>query len=312
MPHPFLLGPFLLGRRFFLLLGVLMLMAASPVERLRVAAVIDGDTLELEDGRRLRLAGIEAAKPPASGGVDAEPGRRWSLAEAASAALTELALGRELTIHGEGRREAHTDRHGRLVAQLVRDDGLWLQGELLARGHARVHTQPDTRALAREMLAVEAKARAAERGIWRTRVYAVRPAEPDALLRVRDSFQIVEGRVLRVTKAGNEAYLDFGEDWRTDVTVHIARGPLGDVRKAGIDPLSYEGRTVRVRGWVGLRSGPMIEITHPEQIERVEDGPGPVARAPALSQDVSRDASRILPQDKAPAPREDAGEEDME
>ena len=299
MPHPFLPAG-----RLFLLLGALMLMAASPVERLRVAAVIDGDTLELEDGRRLRLAGIEAAKPPANGGNDADPSRRWPLAEAATAALKELALGRELTIHGEGRGDAHTDRHGRLVAQLVRDDGLWLQGELLARGHARVHTQPDTRALARAMLAAEAKARGAERGIWRSRVYAVRPAEPDALRRDRDSFQIVEGRVLRVTKAGNEAYLDFGEDWRTDVTVHIARGPLGEVRKAGIDPLSFEGRTVRVRGWVGLRSGPMIEITHPEQIERVEDGHGPAARAPA--------PSRILPQDKAPVPQEDAGEEDSE
>jgi hypothetical protein len=158
------------------------------------------------------------------------------------------------------------------------------------------------------MLAAEASARAAERGIWRTRVYAVRPAEPDALLRDRDSFQVVEGRVQRVTKAGSEAYLDFGEDWRTDVTVHIARGPLRDVRKAGIDPLSYEGRTVRVRGWVGLRNGPMIEVTHPEQIERVEDGRGPVARAPAMFLDASQD----LPQDKAPAPQDDAGDEGVE
>ena len=306
MPHPFLPSHFLPARWLFLFLGLLMLMAAAPVERLRVAAVVDGDTLELEDGRRLRLAGIEAAKPPSNGlGNEADPGRRWPLAEAATAALKELALGRELTIREEGRGDVHTDRHGRLVAQVMRDDGLWLQGEMLARGHARVHTQPDTRALAREMLAVEAKARAAERGIWRTRAYAVRPAaEPDALRRDRDSFQVVEGRVLRVTKAGNEAYLDFGEDWRTDVTVHIARGPLRDVQKAGIDPLSYEGRTVRVRGWVGLRNGPMIEITHPEQIERVEGGRGPVARAPA--------ASQVLPQDRTAAPQDDAGDEGIE
>lgn len=240
-------------------------MAAAPLDRLRVTAVIDGDTLELEDGRRVRLAGIEAAKPPPG----AEADRRWPLAEAATAALKELAVGRTLTVRGE----AATDRHGRVVAHVVREDGLWLQGELLARGHARVHTQPDARALAQEMLTAEAAARKAERGIWRTRVYAVRPADPETLRRDRDSFQIVEGRVLRVTKWSSDAYLDFGADWRTDVTVHIGRAALRDFAKARIDPLSYEGRMVRVRGWVGLRSGPMIEATHPEQIERLEDAP---------------------------------------
>ncbi|MBP2296673.1 thermonuclease family protein [Azospirillum rugosum] len=257
----------------------LLLMTLAPAEaaaqRLRAAGVIDGDTLELEDGRRLRLAGIEAAKPP----PNAAPGTRWPLAEAATTALAELALGRNLSPRGEAR----TDRHGRLVAQLQRDDGLWLQGALLARGLARVHTQPanqpDGRALAREMLAAEDAARAAGLGIWRTRAYGVRPADdPDMVARDRDSFQILEGRVLRVTKAGSEAYLDFGEDWRTDVTVHIGRVAFRAFTQAGIDPLSYEGRRVRVRGWVGLRSGPMIEATHPEQIERLDDSRTPAPK----------------------------------
>ncbi|WP_247890971.1 thermonuclease family protein [Azospirillum aestuarii] len=250
-----------------MLSALLMANTAGPPE-LRVAAVTDGATLLLEDGRSLRLAGIEPAAPP----MGAEPGDHWPLAEAARQALTELAVGQRLTVRGEAR----TDRHGRLLAQLVRGDGLWLQGELLARGLARVHTRPDARALAREMLAAEAGARAAERGIWRTRAYALRAADPEALRRDRDSFQIVEGRVLRVSKAGGDAYLDFGEDWRTDVTVHIGRAAFPAFVAAGIDPLSYEGRVVRVRGWVGLRAGPLIEATHPEQIERL-DGPGPSA-----------------------------------
>ena len=257
-------------------LFALLLMAntAGPPE-LRVKAVSDGATLLLEDGRSLRLAGIEPAAPP----MAAEPGQSWPLAEAAAKALADLALGQRLTVRGEAR----TDRHGRLLAQVVRGDGLWLQGELLARGLARVHTRPDARALAREMLAAEAGARAAERGIWRTRAYAVRPADPEALRRDRDSFQIVEGRVLRVTKAGGDVYLDFGEDWRTDVTVHIGRAALREFVAAGIDPLSYEGRTIRVRGWVGLRAGPLIEATHPEQIERLDSGSPPARPMPRSS-----------------------------
>ncbi len=264
-------------RRPFLLALCLLLPAAAPAERWRVTAVVDGDTLELEDGRRIRLAGIEAAKPPRA--ASPEEHRRWPLADAATAALSELALGRLVTPRGE----PVPDRHGRLMAHLLREDGVWLQAELLARGHARVHTRPDARAFAAEMLATEDGARGAQRGLWRTRVYAVRGVEPEALARDRDSFQIVEGRVRHVSKTGGEAYLDFGEEWRTDTTVHIPRAVMRDVAKAGIDPLSYEGRRIRVRGWIGLRSGPMIEITHPEQIERLDGAADPPPRPASRS-----------------------------
>ncbi|AWK87822.1 thermonuclease family protein [Azospirillum thermophilum] len=238
----------------------------------RVVAVVDGDTLVLEDGRQVRLAGIEAPRPPAGAGPG--DGRSWPLAEAAATALADLALGRQVSVRGE----AITDRHGRLLAHLQRDDGLWLQGALLTAGLARVHTRPDSRGLAAGMLAAEEAARQAGRGLWRSRAYEVRWAsEPEELARHRDSFQIVEGRVLHVQKSGGEAYLDFGEDWRTDVTVHLGRAAMRAAAEAGIDPLSFEGRRVRVRGWIGLRNGPVVEVTHPEQIERLEP-PAPPPR----------------------------------
>ena len=258
------------------LLGWLLLAGAASAEPLRVTAVLDGDTLELEDGRQVRLAGIEAAKPPRSAGSGANPadGRVWPLAEAATRTLSDLALGRRVLLHGS----APVDRHGRLLAHLVREDGLWLQSALLVRGMARVHTRPDARAYAAEMLAGEDTARTAGRGLWRSRVYAVRDAaDADELARDRDSFQLLEGMVLAVSKGGGETWLDFGADWRSDVTVHIGRAAMREVTRAGIDPLSYEGRRVRVRGWITLRNGPMIEITHPEQIERLEREPASTA-----------------------------------
>jgi micrococcal nuclease len=278
---------------------------AASAESWRVVAVVDGDTLALEDGRQVRLAGIEAAKPPR---YAVDGGRSWPLAKAATAALSELALGRTVTPRGA----VVVDRHGRLLAHVLREDGLWLQVEMLARGHARVHTRPDARAFAAEMLATEDGARNAQRGLWRTRVYALRSADPDTLARDRDSFQIVEGRVLRVTKTGGEAYLDFGADWRTDVTVHIARPVMRDFAKAGIDPLSYEGKRIRVRGWIGLRSGPMIEANHPEQIERLEGGA--VTAPPPPSPQPPRSAPAVRPPDTAPDTHPDAHleEEDPE
>ncbi|MFP5511477.1 MAG: thermonuclease family protein [Alphaproteobacteria bacterium] len=259
------LVPLPLVRLPVLLLGWLLLAGAVSAEPLRVTAVLDGDTLELEDGRRVRLAGIEAAKPPRN--ANPADGRVWPLAEAATRALSELALGHRVILHGP----APADRHGRLLAHLVREDGLWLQSALLVRGLARVHTRPDARAYAAELLAGEDAARTAGRGLWRSRVYSVRDAaHPDELARDRDGFQLVEGVVLAISKSGGEAWLDFGTDWRSDVTVHIGRAAMREVTRVGIDPLSFEGRRVRVRGWITLRNGPMIEITHPEQIERLE------------------------------------------
>lgn len=259
-------------------LAILACAAFSPADRLkaggtvRVVAAIDGDTLELEDGRRLRLAGIEAAKPP----PDATGDRRWPLAEAATAALGELVRGRLVTLRGLA---PTPDRHGRLIAHPVREDGLWLQGELLSRGLARVRTHPGDRALAAEMLLAESAARSVGRGIWRTRAYAVRSAaDPGRLRADTDSFQVIEGRVVRADTRRDAVYLDFGPDWRHDVTARIESSDVKAFVRAGIDPAALAGQMVRLRGWVSERNGPMLDLTHPEQVERLTEPSGEPGR----------------------------------
>src|SRR5213076_2420124 len=104
-----------------------------------VAAVPDGETLTLADGREVRLAGILAPRPP----LGWPPERPWRLAEQAKAALAELASGRRVELRRDG--DAEGDRYGRVLAQVYRVDGLWLQGELLRRGLARVATLAEHR-----------------------------------------------------------------------------------------------------------------------------------------------------------------------
>lgn len=221
--------------------------------------IIDGDTLLLEDGREVRLVGIQAPKLPL--------GRRnfptWPLAEEARRALVELAQGRRLTLaYGTTPR----DRHGRHLAHLAReDDGTWLQGEMLRRGMARVYTFPDNRGRAAEMLALEREARAAQRGIWALPWYRIRDTEEVA--RDIDTFQVVEGEVRRAALARTVAYLNFGEDFRTDFTVAIDSDARRLFRAAGLDPLKLQGTRIRVRGWLRAYNGPLIEATHPEQLE---------------------------------------------
>jgi len=223
-----------------------------------VAEIIDGDTVQLADGRTLRLAGLYAPKSGVAG-------------RQAAHRLTELAAGRPVRLFFAG---LPRDRWRRVLAHLERGDGLWLQGALLAEGLARVQTRvqtrAETRAVASAMLHLEAAARRARRGIWRNPAFAVRRA--DSLDRTARGFQIVEGRILRAQRINGRVYLNFGADWHTDFTVSLDAAARRRFVRAGLSPQHWSGRYIRVRGWIKNWNGPMIEATHPEQIE-VLDGP---------------------------------------
>ncbi len=231
----------------------------------RIVEIVDGDTVVLDDGSQVRLVGLQAPKLPL--GRPNFP--TWPLAAEAKAALEEIALGQRVSLSYGGTR---MDRHGRRLAHLhvLDEDGaprLWVQGEMLRRGMARVYTFPDNRAMVAEMLALEREARAARRGIWALDWYRI--LSPAEAARHIDSFQLVEGRVLQAAEVKGRIYLNFGEDWRTDFTVSIPRRAWRAFRAAGMDPLGLEGERIRVRGWLEPRNGPAIEATHPEQIERL-------------------------------------------
>ncbi len=227
-----------------------------------VVEVIDGDTVLLDDGEEVRLVGIQAPKL-ALGRPDFDA---WPLAPEAREALADLVLGRRVGLAYGGRRR---DRHDRLLAHLVRiDDGRWVQGALLDAGLARVYSFRDNRAAVADMLAHERRARARRRGIWAEPYYRVRAAgEAGAGLH---SFQLIEGRVRAAAVVRGRGYLNFGEDWREDFTITIAPRDRRRFEAAGAIVEDYEGRLVRVRGWIKSFNGPMIEATHPEQIEILE------------------------------------------
>lgn len=238
--------------------------APKPGPMARVAEVVDGDTVVLAEpvmeAKEVRLVGLQAPKLP----LGRANFPAWPLAEESKTALEALTLGKPVRLSFGG---SDKDRHGRLLAHLHLADGEWVQGRMLALGMARVYSFPDNRALVAEMLRLESEARTAKRGIWALRFYAVRaPAETTRLI---GSFQLVEGRVVKAAKVKGTVYLNFGADWRSDFTAAAGADALRLFRKAGVDPLAFEGRVVRVRGWLKQLNGPLIALSHPEQIEAV-------------------------------------------
>ncbi len=227
----------------------------------RVVEIVDGDSLVLEDERRVRLVGLQAPKLPL-GRPNFEP---WPLSDEAKAAIADLTLGEEVILAHGGRRE---DRHGRRLAHLFLEDGTWVQEEMLRRGLARVYSFADNRALVDHLLRVEREARADRRGIWSDPFYAVRT--PAQLHDEIGTFQIVEGRVLNVNEVRGRVFIDLEEDWRDGFSLSLAPAVRRDFESGGIDVDSYEGKLVRVRGWVSSYNGPRMEPAHPEQIEVFE------------------------------------------
>ncbi len=231
------------------------------IARGEVTEVVDGAVVRIEGVNvDVRLVSIQAPKLP-KGRVGFTP---WPLANEAREALADLVLGHNVALHAG---TTPRDRNGRILAHVVRSDGLWVQSELLRLGWARVYTFADNRRFAPDLYASEQSARAAERGIWAESYYAIRSANPGALAKDIGTFQVVEGRIVSAARVRGRVYLNFGEDYRSDFTATIPPDAASVFRGAGFDPLELEGKVVRVRGYLRDYNGPVIDLTHPEQID---------------------------------------------
>jgi micrococcal nuclease len=132
-------------------------------ERYAVRFVIDGDTVDVAGAGRVRLLGIDA--PEIGRGFDTSA----PFAVEARERLRSLLVTRWVRLEGD--REAR-DGYGRVLAYVIRDDGLFVNAELLRLGLARVSARRPLRRLA-ELRAAEDQARLARRGMW-----GDRPAVP--------------------------------------------------------------------------------------------------------------------------------------
>lgn len=216
----------------------------------KVAVVRDGRTLMLDDGRELRLAGIEIV----AGSRDA---------------LRQLADGQTLTLRRLGQ---ETDRYGRLVAfAYLPGAGGSLQQALLEQGEALVSARIGDKACANGLLAAERGARAAKRGMWADPNSAPLSSENLAGLEAaRGHFALVEGKVLSVRESGAVVYMNFGRRWTRDFTVTVLKRQQRLFTDAGVDIKQLDGRRIRVRGWIERRGGPIVEAAAPEQIELID------------------------------------------
>ncbi|KRR14518.1 nuclease [Bradyrhizobium jicamae] len=224
--------------------------ALEPQGEGRVATVVDARSFRLEDGREIRLAGIERA------GTDQTRIR---------AALSAIIGGRDVTLHGE---DDTPDRYGRQAAYVfVAGSEHSVQSELLRRGEALVSSDISEKNCAAALAAAETRARQARLGVWAQTAAIKNTESPGDILAAIGQFTVIEGRVLSVRQAGAITYLNFGRNWTQDFAATISRRIIPAFENAGLGPKSLENRRIRVRGVVSSRGGPRIEMLRVEQIE---------------------------------------------
>lgn len=220
----------------------------------RVGAIVDARTLRLDDGRDIRLAGIESPGPDES---------------AAIASLRVLAQGRDVTLHGTS---DAPDRYGRQRAFVfVYGAGTSLQDQLLREGQARFAGGVADDACAAELMMAESAARSAKRGLWAGSAAIKNAERPVDILAEVGRFAIVEGKVASVRQAGTIWYVNFGRRRIAGFAATISRRMMPAVEARGLSLTSLAGQRVRIRGWVTKRGGPRIDVVHPGQIEPIDD-----------------------------------------
>ena len=247
----------------------------EPFAAGQVAAVLDGRSFRLTDGREVRLYGIDVPPMPgpdrprvSAGNSETALPPRTDGGLAAAAALAALIGENEVTL--KHLRPA-SDRYGRLLAEafVAREGAEVAVGRaLVAQGFARVAARSGDAGCRAELLAAERVARGAKLGLWGDPRYESRRAEnPAEVLAERGRFTLVEGKVVSVRESGATIYVNFGRRWDQDFTVTIAKRNERLFAAAGIEPRKLSGRRVVVRGWIEQRGGPWIDAAGPEQIE---------------------------------------------
>ena len=211
---------------------------ACPARQLdeiaRVRYVHDGDTVHLEDGRKVRLIGINAPELAR----DDTPAQAFATeARDALKAAIDSHDNRVGLVYGV---ERH-DRYKRTLAHLFTPDGDNLQARLLLQGMATAIAHPPNIAYTECYARQEKTARCEGAGIW---------SDPDqAIIKAADldaestGFLLVTGKVEHISQTAN-GRVDFHV--RTD-----AGSPREDLASFDMSELlSLRGKQLTVRGWL--------------------------------------------------------------
>ena len=125
-----------------------------------VERVLDGDTVVISGGERVRYIGVDTPEIYHSQRPN-RPGQWYS--REAKAFNERLVEGKPVRLEFDAERR---DKYKRLLAYVYLEDGTFVNAELVRQGYARILTIPPNVKYADLFLKYEREARLAGRGLW--------------------------------------------------------------------------------------------------------------------------------------------------
>lgn len=230
-----------------------------------VEDVIDGDTIRITGGNRVRYIGINAPE------IGRKEGKKWvydpePFAEEAKALNEELVEGKKVRLEYD---VVKRDKFARLLAYVYVGDNL-VNGRMVGRGYALTYIYPPNVKHANLLVRLQKGARENDRGFWRE--VNSHPISSDKAVRYIGRIKVVEGKVRDIYKGEKVILLNFGSGYKSDFHFTIFRNMVNRFESQGISPISYyEKKKVRAWGLIkGFEGRPEIVIDDPSQIEVLE------------------------------------------
>ena len=252
----------------FILIGCILLLIPKCPNALigRVKQVVEGDLVELFDGRSIRYIGVNSPN------IRQRMAGKWIVAseplsfEAKSfnqGLIQDKKIRLEFDALGE-------DNFGNTLAYsfLKKDNKeVFVNSEVIRNGFGLFTVSIPNIKYIEELAEAQREAFQQKRGIWQNQK-VIAPGEARDYTGKR---KYVEGEVI-LTKENPDALLLFFHRWRRSfLKLVIPKDHEHYFHSEGINPLTfYENKKIQVFGLIDEYSGPEMTIVHPAQIEIVE------------------------------------------
>lgn len=221
-----------------------------------VEKVIDGDTILLSDGRKVRLLGINTPEI-AHFNNDADAGgdeaKQW---------LTHKILHQSVRLVTDAE---YTDKYQRTLAYIFTSNDEHINQELVAQGFATVSIYPPNLLYAQELATAQTQAEQMRLGIWDRPEYAPIAMSHFETLALdgqnfRHQWLRLQGRLHNIRYTSTSVYLEF----LPHVSARIERHWL-DLFP---DLQQFVGRNLELRGWLNKNQDRFsMLIRHPSSIK---------------------------------------------
>ncbi len=219
----------------------------------RVSKVYDGDTIQLANGEKIRLAGINTPEIESRYRQE-EPGgdqaKQW---------VTERLAGKKIRLETD--LEKH-DKYRRKIAHIFAENKEHINAILVAEGLAFVRMHPPNLKYSDLLFNKQVQARSANKGIWANNYYGPTPYTQFSD-KAPKQWQRVTGRITRIKPTRKNIYLKFSDTF----AIKIAK------KHQHLFPELNRllNKQIEVRGWIRRSYGKLhLQITHPGDISMID------------------------------------------